>query len=340
MKRLEIVFCLLGGALFWLLLRRFGVHALLDPLMQQGPRFFLIMIPTAISYLLFCLAFWIMLGAAARRAVSFTRLFFVSIAGFSLNYLTPFIALGGEPLKMWILSKSLGRQKAIGSVVAYNALHVLSHLFIFALACGIGFRLAPLNAARSILLITGMMISIALIAIILSCHERGISTRLFGLLTRLRLPGLTSARLVGWQERLGRYDDQITRFYREERRTFWLALGVDFLGRAIWATEMTVMFLNLGRWLSPLRAFFLHSVSSLRLVLSFLVPYELGVKEGVLCLCLQWIGLDPSSGIYLGVASRLREAIWILVGLAIMFSFGIRRLPLFSPHSAWTKETE
>jgi len=330
----------MGAALFWLLLRRFGASALVDSLIQQGPRFFLIMIPTAFSYLLFCLAFWLMLGGAARRAVSFSRLFLVSIAGFSLNYLTPFIALGGEPLKMWILSKDLGRQKAIGSVLAYNALHVLSHLFIFALACLIGFALAPLNLARATLLSVGLLVSCSLIAVILSCHERGVTARLFGFLARLRLPGLTSERLAAWQEGLGRYDDQITQFYRQERRTFWLALSLDFLGRSIWATEMTVMFLNLGRWLDPIRAFFVHSVSSLMLVLSFFVPYELGVKEGVLCLCLQWIGLDPSAGIYLGVASRLREVIWIAVGLVIMFSLGIRRLPLLSSQGAWPKETE
>ncbi|MBI5837037.1 MAG: flippase-like domain-containing protein [Candidatus Eisenbacteria bacterium] len=327
MKRLEWLFLALGAGLFLLLLRQFGLVSLLNSLAGQGPLFLLVLIPTAVSYLLFCFAWWLALDPAARRELKFRYLFLVSIAGFSLNYMTPFIALGGEPLKMMLISRRLGKHRAVSSVIAYNALHVLSHMGVFIVALVLGFWLLELTPTRVVALGGGAAAAGLVAFALLTAHQGGLVERLFGWLGRQRLVKIRADRLASWQERLVRYDDSVTSFYRERRGSFWLALGADFLGRAIWAMEVMVMMANVGIWLNPLRTFFAHSVSSLMQVATFFVPYELGVKEGSFYLCLKWLEADPSYGIYLGVASRLRELIWIAGGLAIMAALGVRRMP-------------
>jgi len=325
MKRLEPVFLLLGGLLFLVLLRQFGIGSLWHSLERQGPRFLWVLVPTAISYLLFCSAWWLVLDREARRELSFGYLFLVSIAGFSLNYLTPFISLGGEPLKMLLLSRRLGRHRAVSSVVTYNVLHVLSHVFVFLCAFVAGFWLLRLNPFRAVALAGCAALFAVIAGVILSCHERGAVEGLFRLIRRL--PGVRrhEPRLHHWEERLGRYDDSVTAFYRTRRGSFWLALGADFAGRAIWALEIWVMLANVGKWLDPMRCFFVHSVSSLMNVATFFVPYELGGKEGGLYLCLNWVGQDPTLGVYVGVVSRLREILWILAGLGMMAALSARR---------------
>ncbi len=329
MKRFEFVFFILGAGLFYLLLRSFGISSLFEAIAGQGARFLLILIPTAVSYVLFCFAWWLTLEPDDRRKTGFGYLLLLSISGFSINYITPFIALGGEPLKMMLLGRRVGKQEAVSSVIAYNGLHVLSHLFVFLVACGIGFWLLPHTPGRILGLSIGTIVCAALIAVILSCHERGLMERLFRFLGRRRLLRASEEKQAEWRERLVRYDENVTRFYRRRRATFCLALGADFLGRAIWAMEIVIMLYNVGRHINPLTAYFVHNVSGMLMVLTFFVPYELGVKEGGLILVLRWLGLDPSLGVYIGVAGRVREMLWIGIGLTIVAALGVRRPPLF-----------
>lgn len=330
MKRLEALCFILGGILFVALLRRFGIHPLMEALAGQGSRFLLILLPTAGSYLLFCLAWWLTLDPLERRDLTFPRLFLISMAGFSLNYITPFIALGGEPLKMAMLSRRVGRLRAISSVLAYNALHVLSHLFVFVTACTMGFWLLRLSTVRIVTLAAGACVSAALAAALLTCHERGLAEHVLAFLRRIRVVRGSSERQKEWQDTLEKYDQSVRSFYRTRRRDFWVALGADYLGRSVWTFEIAIMIHNLGRTLDPLRAYFVHSIDSMMMVATFFVPYEMGVKEGAFCLILRWLGLDPSLGIYVGVVSRVREIIWIAAGLAIMAALGVRRFPSLS----------
>jgi len=339
-KRWELLFLALGAGLFLLLLRQFGLTSLVDSLVSQGPRFLLVLVPTAISYLLFCFAWWLVLDPQSRRELTFGYLFLVSIAGFSLNYMTPFIALGGEPLKMMLLSRRLGRHRSVCSVIAYNALHVLSHLGIFVTAFVLGFWLLDLTPTRVFALAGGALVCAGLAVALLTAHRGGLVQRVLRVLGWQRLVRIPPERLAAWHERLVRYDASVTSFYRKRRGSFWLALSADFLGRAIWAMEVAVMLANVGRWLHPLRAFFAHSVSSLMQAVTFFVPYELGVKEGSFFLCLKWLDVDPSLGLYIGVASRLREILWIAAGLGIMAALGVRRLPVLSAAPGLGKEVE
>jgi len=323
-RRLQLLFFLLGGFLFYLLLKRFGLGALVRGLVGQGPRFLLILIPTAISYLLFCVAWWLVLESPDRRAVGFGRLFVVSMVGFSLNYMTPVLPFGGEPLKMLILSRRLGQLRAVSTVLAYNALHLLSHMVIFVAACLAGYWLMDLTPVHAGALGAATLLALALVYLILSAHEHGLVRGVFGFLSRRRLLARKRERLAATRDRFQRYEDSVTSFYHQRRRTFWIALAVDFLGRSIWAMEVLIMLRNIHVLIGPLRAFFIHSISSLLMVATFFVPYELGTREGAFFVTLSWVDLDPSFGLYLGVASRLREVVWIAVGLVIMAALGIR----------------
>jgi hypothetical protein len=323
LKRLELLLLIPGAVLFALLLRRYGVASLRDALAGQGPRFFLILIPTAAAQFLFGYAWWLTLNPDDRRSLRFGSLLLTSVAGFSLNAMTPFLALGGEPYKMAVLSRRLGRSRAAGSVLAFNALHVLSRLFIFVAGCGLGFRLLSPSPVRIAALGASALVSIFLAGVLLTCHERGVAAWLFRLLDRLKLRrGSARERR---QQQLQEVEESVRAFYRSRRRDFWTALAADFAGRAVWTCELTFMLRNAGRWLSPARSFFLHTINGIMMVPACVVPYELGVKEGAFCLGLRWLGLDPSLGIYVGVASRLREIFWIAAGMLILAALGARR---------------
>jgi hypothetical protein len=322
MRGLRSAFFVLGTLLFCLLLRRYGFSSLFNALMRQGAGFWLTLIPTAAAALLFALAWWLLLDRESRGKLRFTLLFWISLAGSSLNYLLPFAAVAGEPVKAVCLARHLGRRKAVGSVLAYNVIHLLSHLLVYLAAVPLAFWLLPRSLGITLgLLLAGLLALTGATSLILLLH-RGCVARLHRLAQRLprRLRG---GDRTDWWDRLRRYEETVRQTARERPAGVWLALAADFLGRILWTAELTVMMRNVGQWLDPLRAFLVHSLSGMMMVPAFYVPYEVGVKEAGLCLCLKLLGMDPSLGVFLGVATRLREAVWIAISLVILAAIGL-----------------
>ena len=62
----------------------------------------------------------------------------------------------------------------------------------------------------------------------------------------------------------------------------------------------------------------ISSGSSLFANLIFFFPMQLGTREGGLALALRSVGLPAAQGIFIGVVMRIREIVWIAIGLALM----------------------
>ena len=52
------------------------------------------------------------------------------------------------------------------------------------------------------------------------------------------------------------------------------------------------------------------------------MPFELGTREGGLFLVVQTLGYAPGIGIVIGLVNRLRELVWIFIGLTFMVRTG------------------
>jgi hypothetical protein len=60
------------------------------------------------------------------------------------------------------------------------------------------------------------------------------------------------------------------------------------------------------------------SGSSLFANLIFFFPMQLGTREGGLALALRSVGLPAAQGIFIGIVLRIREIVWIIIGLALV----------------------
>src|SRR5947199_10260220 len=69
-------------------------------------------------------------------------------------------------------------------------------------------------------------------------------------------------------------------------------------------------------------AFVIGGLTSLVQNVIFVVPFEVGTKEGSLYLVFQLLGLDPALGVYTAIVSRLRDLVWIGGGLGLVWLSG------------------
>jgi hypothetical protein len=164
------------------------------------------------------------------------------------------------------------------------------------------------------LLLCGMVVFIAL-------QRRGLFT---GLLSLLRRCGIRVHFIESREETLRALDLTIIDFYNRARQTFFLSVAAFFLGWLAEALEVYVMLCYIGPSPDFLTAI---SVCALAVMIkggTFFIPGSVGAQEGGNLVLLMAYGYSDVAGITFAILRRVRELVWIGIGLLCMAAIGGR----------------
>ena len=263
----------------------------------------------------------------------FWRLYRLTITGYALNYATPVGGLGGEPYRIMELSKDIDKQHATSSVILYAMMHFFAHFWFWFLSIFIYLGLVligdlPINTAIGIVL--GIIVVFCLVAFYLFSkgYKNGLVKYVLGVVSRL--PGLKRWTLKFWarhSEAIQNIDQQIAALYAQDTKAFYKSLLLEYFSRVVQSSEVMFMLLlfgiDCGGGFSGLTITFLHSI----LIVSFttlfanligFLPMQLGVQEGGFVLSIAALGLSAALGIFVSIICRVREIIWIIIGIGLM----------------------
>ena len=128
-------------------------------------------------------------------------------------------------------------------------------------------------------------------------------------------------------ETIQNIDQQIAALYGQDTKAFYKSLVLEYFSRVVQSSEVLFMLLlfgiDNGGGLGGLSITFLHSI----LIVSFttlfanligFLPMQLGVQEGGFVLSIAALGLSAALGIFVSIICRVREIIWILIGMLLM----------------------
>ncbi len=272
-------------------------------------------------------------GTGARGKVGFWRILRLTITGYALNYATPVGGLGGEPYRIMELSRDIDKRQATSSVILYAMMHVFAHfLFWFStvfLYLLLGFMGdLPLNE----------FIYIALAVIVVFCsiafylfargYRNGLTVKTIRLVGRIPGLGKWSAKLLDRHgDALREVDHQIAALHKQSKKMFYASLSLEYLSRVVQSMEVMFVLLlfgvDCGGGLGGLTLTFLHSILivSLTTLLANLIgflPMQLGVKEGGFVISIAAMGLTAALGIFISIICRVREIVWIFIGIMLM----------------------
>ncbi len=267
------------------------------------------------------------------KPVTFRRIFRLTISGYALNYATPMGGLGGEPYRIMELSKDIGTQRATSSVILYAMMHIFAHFWFWFASIILYLALAAIGdlamtPAIAIALTLTTVFCSAAFALFAKGYRKGLAVKTIRILGKV--PGLN-----GWSRRflttheaqLKITDTQIAALYAENRRAFYVSLALEFASRIVQSTEILFMLLlfgiDCGGGVEGITLAFLHSViilacTTLMANLIGFLPMQLGVQEGGFVVSIAALGLPPAIGIFISIICRLREIIWIIIGLILM----------------------
>jgi hypothetical protein len=265
--------------------------------------------------------------------VSFLRIYRLTITGYALNYATPVGGLGGEPYRIMALSRDVDKQHATSSVILYAMMHFCAHFWLWFTSIFLYLALAWMGDLPLTPLVSTMLSLAALFCLIFFyLFWRGYR---YGLVIKTirwigKVPGL-----AGWSHRflerhetsLHHVDEQIAALHQQDKRAFYSSLLLEYLSRIIQSLEIMFMLLlfgvDCGGGFGGLLLTFLHAI----LILSFttlfanligFLPMQLGVQEGGFVLSIAALGLSAALGIFVSIICRVREILWILIGLFLM----------------------
>ena len=263
----------------------------------------------------------------------FWRIYRLTITGYALNYATPVGGLGGEPYRIMELSKDIDKQHATSSVILYAMMHFFAHFWFWFVSIFIYIALVivgdmPLTPAICITL--GIIILFCLLAFYLFSkgYRNGLVKYVLGVVARL--PGLKRWTLRFWArhaEAIENIDGHIVSLHHQDKRAFYKSLFYEYFSRVVQSSEVLFMLLlfgiDNGGGLTGIVITYLHAILIVAFTTLFanligFLPMQLGVQEGGFVLSIAALGLSAALGIFVSIICRVREIIWIIIGLILM----------------------
>ncbi len=303
-----------GSGVFAWLLWSLGFNVIRQNVMATGWWFLAILGAWCVTYGLNSCTLGLLLGSDRHR-VDPSRILGTIVAGFAMNYATPVLHMGGEPFRMMVLSEWIARSRAAFATIAFKAFNTsatVSH-WLIGLAVFVCIAPAPYRATAVVTLIV-LASLLAALFVSITRAERGVFAALMDFASRRPWRGRLQRLLHDHETTLHEIGVHLGDL--RKMRQVWLGAWMFEVLARIAATGEIFFILRALGYDSPFTtALCIDAASSLALNVLFFVPFDLGVREGGLYLILPVFGVPPEIGIYAGLVSRVRELVWIGIGL-------------------------
>ena len=320
-RRTQAIFFIVGVTALAILIMRSDPAQLLADVRQAGWAVPAVVSVYGVVYILNTIA-W-RLTMIEEPKLGFARAYSINVAAFSINYLTPFASIGGEPYKIVAASQWMGAKNATASALNFRLVHMQAHALIFLSGVVLAFFWLPRSAIGLPVLVFMAVVLVGLNLLLFAVHREGVVERLFNLLGRIPLVRGLARKLEPKRAALVEVDRQLIAFHGAHPARYYGSLAAEYSARVFSMLEFFIIAQAMGTPVSFGTAFLIGGFSSLVVNLFFFMPFNVGSKEGGLYMIFAALGLPARLGIAAAVLSRLREISWIAIGL--LLSLGTRR---------------
>lgn len=257
-----------------------------------------------------------------NRKLSYWRMFKYTVTGFALNYVTPVGLLGGEPYRIMELTPYVGAAKATSSVILYAMMHIFSHFcfWTFSIVLYLVLYGAGMGVGMSIMMLIFTLFCGLGVYFFMKGYRNGLAMKglsLFGMLPLLgrKIKEFTARN----EEAIHKVDQQIAELHKQRRSTFYLSLSLEFFARLLGCVEVQCVLMILAAdSVSFFDCVLIQAFTSLFANLFFFIPMGMGAREGGFALAVDGLTMPGAYGVYTGLITRVRELIWIAIGLVLL----------------------
>jgi len=314
-NKIKSILLVIGGISLVYMVYSFGIENIFFNLEKVGWYFVPIICIWAFVYLFNTIAWRFIIN---EPQIPFSNILSVTISGYALNYMTPFFHLGGEPYRILVLKDILGTTKAVAVTISYVMLHFLSSFLIWITAAIVILFFIPLSFLTYSFFAISLAVFGCVVYLFVKGYKHGVTKSFFSFLISLPMLNKFGEKIGNKDDVLTEIDNNTKELYLFRKKSFLAANLFEFLSRVIATVEYFFILKALGLNPTLLDTFIINAGLGLIANMFFIVPFELGVKEGALYAVLGFLNYTPSIGIFVGIVNRLRELFWIVIGLLLM----------------------
>ena len=278
------------------------------------------------AYLLANLFFALPLGLVLPTRPSLRALVASRLAAVSINSATPFLGVGGEPVRLLWLPACERRSGIAALVIDRSAFLGASALFL-STGAAVGAASPSLPPSLRIALPSLAGLALASVGGLYLCQRGG---GVAGPMARMvgRFSSRFGSRL---SDGAGQIDRGVRGLHEANPMRFPIAVAGHLAGRFAGAVEVAVIARLLGLSLGAGGTLLFATLPlAVDLVFSF-VPSQIGIHEGSSALLASALGLDPAAGVAMAFVQRMRQIVFITLGFLLLAAR--RRAPDQAPSS-------
>ncbi len=324
MKKLQVLLLFIGCFLLYWVVKKTGVQQLMDSLTTLGWR---IIFPILIGLFICFLttgAWWQYLKRFEHQ-LKFFELLSIRLVGEATNTLTPVNFAGGDPIRIWMLSRHISAAHGGASVVIDRTVQILSTIILITVGTAVAILHLNLPTSVDMILAGTVLLFLFLTSLLLRQQSKGFFQSLANWTTRW-------PKIHKVFEQLKETDDLMVDFYQKDRKIFAGCLVLHTAARFAGMLEVYLLAYYLNIPMDWWQALFFNAVFPVVNFLGTIVPGAIGVMEGVVGALFYSMHWNPADGVALQIARRLRTGFWIGIGLLILF-FKRHNKPIPTPAS-------
>jgi uncharacterized protein (TIRG00374 family) len=314
MRRVEMALLVAGLIGLAAIVREVGAEAVLDslaaiawllPLLLLGPQL-LTQISEAFAWRY----------AFRRNLLSIRDLFVVRIAGEALNMTTPTASVGGEGVKAYLLRDRVRMSEVVPSLLVAKSADALAQVLFLALGIVFAAGLPQLDPRMWNGMLTLLGVEVLAVAGFLAVQTTGAVARGATVFKRL---GFTRNSKPGGASM--RVDRALARYYRLRRGRFAASTAFNLLSFLVGAIETWLLAAAIDGPPSWSAMLVVSAIASALSFVGFFVPGQIAVREGAYVAGFVALGLEPTTGLSVGLAKRVLDLTWAGLGFVALWAY-------------------
>lgn len=322
-----LVLFILGAALVAGLIVKLDGQNFIDSLLRVSPKaFFAIFGLTLVAHVLANIRAVVLLRFQGVD-ISFWKIFMITLAGNSFNYTTPFVFLGGEGIKAYLLKEKhdVPWKTSTSFLVFDRMLEITAAFFVVVVALIVFIVYSGLPGLTKTLLSLAMGIALVAGLIFLVYFQMFRNKKMADPV--LKAFSIQNTRIGKF---LRKAEKDVMMFFDLGSKAMWYSWGLSILKQIVFLLRhiYLIYFLTGG-------FHFIASVIALgMLYLGFLIPVPgaLGVQEAFQGLSLAVFGFTASQGFALSVVLRGVDILIVFAGFGIMLHYGLSLIAVSAKH--------
>lgn len=306
-----------------------GVELIRKVIAEVGWLGILAFLATGLTVLLAPALGWWVIMRGEKLKVPFLDAFKANLMGFPLNFITPSLYLGGEPLKVFYLAAKHGVQKRrILATIIVGKFQELASIILFAIVCAAVFIWrSELLGDRSEYILLGLMgFFIAVLALLYWAFFKNWqpTVGVIEFLARLRIARRRMARLRRKAEEM---EHLIHLAFTKRWRNFLVAqiLTLPSAAAVLVRPLLLYHFVKPHSMLGSEHVAMIYVVTTVLNMFSIL-PGGIGIFQGGIVGYFSAAKLEPEMGLSLGVVTLLCDLIQVCFGTWLILHLGMGRV--------------